>query len=83
MVIDFLERVYLACFPLLQVFTTVFPLLTKRSAPVGTTTDHSGGMDKGTSALEFLPLMVTSVYCAVGLVWAFVRLSVIYLVRQD
>ena len=29
--------------------------------------------------LEFLPLMLTSVYCAVGLVWAFLRLSFIYL----
>jgi len=28
---------------------------------------------------EFLPLLLTSVYCAVGLVWAFIRLSVIYL----
>ena len=83
MVIDFLERAYLACFPLLQVFITVFPLLTKRSAPVDATADHSDGAETGASALEFLPLMVTSVYCAVGLVWAFVRLSVIYLARQD
>ncbi|KAF9516877.1 glycosyltransferase family 57 protein [Hydnum rufescens UP504] len=29
--------------------------------------------------MEFLPLMVTSVYCAVGLVWAFLRLSYLYL----
>ena len=31
------------------------------------------------SALEFLPLMATSVYCAAGLAWAFLRLSIIYL----
>jgi len=31
------------------------------------------------SQMEFLPLMLTSVYCAVGLVWAFIRLGVLYL----
>lgn len=31
------------------------------------------------SAMEFLPLMVTSIYCAVGLVWSFLRLGFIYL----
>jgi len=30
---------------------------------------------------EFLPLMLTSVYCAVGTCWAFLRLSVLY-IRQ-
>ncbi|KAH7887844.1 glycosyltransferase family 57 protein, partial [Phlebopus sp. FC_14] len=29
--------------------------------------------------VEFLPLLMTSVYCATGLMWAFMRLSVIYL----
>ena len=81
--IDFLERLYLACFPLLQIFVMVFPLLTKRSLSVNDTSAHADGTESGTSSLEFLPLMATSVYCAVGLVWAFVRLSVIYLARQD
>lgn len=31
------------------------------------------------SAMEFLPLMATSIYCAVGLVWSFLRLGFIYL----
>jgi len=31
------------------------------------------------SQLDFLPLMMTSVYCALGLVWAFIRLGTIYL----
>ena len=82
-VIDVLERLYLACFPLLQIFVTLFPLLTKKSTPFEATSDHSDAVDVGASAFEFLPLMVTSVYCAVGLVWAFIRLSVIYLARQD
>lgn len=29
--------------------------------------------------MEFLPLMLTSVYCAVGMVWGFVRLLFVYL----
>ncbi|KAI6047285.1 glycosyltransferase family 57 protein [Pisolithus marmoratus] len=28
--------------------------------------------------IQFLPLMTTSVYCAIGLVWAFTRLSLLY-----
>lgn len=33
----------------------------------------------GESGNEFLPLLLTSVYCAVGLAWAFVRLSLLYI----
>lgn len=33
----------------------------------------------GNHQVEFLPLMLTSVYCALGLVWAFIRLGTIYL----
>lgn len=69
MIIDGLEKLYLAGFPLLQLFATVFPVLT-------------GGRGDTSSALEFLPLMLTSVYCAIGLVWAFLRLSVIYIRQQ-
>ncbi|KAI0729352.1 glycosyltransferase family 57 protein [Fomitopsis betulina] len=68
-IIDGLEKLYLAGFPLLQLFATVFPVLT-------------GGRGDTSSALEFLPLMLTSVYCAIGLVWAFLRLSVIYIRQQ-
>ncbi|SGY20657.1 BQ5605_C016g08115 [Microbotryum silenes-dioicae] len=31
------------------------------------------------STMEFLPLMLTSLYCSVGIIWAWLRLSVIYL----
>lgn len=34
-------------------------------------------------AMEFLPLMATSVYCAVGLVWSFMRLGFIYLNEES
>ncbi|KAJ7937161.1 glucosyltransferase [Mycena leptocephala] len=33
----------------------------------------------GVAAMEFLPLMLTSVYCAIGLVWGFCRLMFVYL----
>ncbi len=75
--IDVLERLYIAGFPLLQLFVTLFPLVTKKRTPSEAAASENG------SALEFLPLMLTSVYCAVGLVWAFARLSVIYLTRKD
>jgi len=88
-IIDSLEKLYLAGFPLLQLFVTLFPVLTSRrsgaSPTPGADAEVQGEVVKGDKAepgaspLEFLPLMLTSVYCAVGLVWAFLRLSVIYL----
>lgn len=74
-ILDTLERLYIAGFALLQVFVTLFPLFSRSR------TSHEASQDttETSSALEFLPLMLTSVYCAVGLVWAFVRLSVTYL----
>jgi alpha-1,3-glucosyltransferase len=36
----------------------------------------------GVAAMEFLPLMLTSVYCAVGLVWGFCRLMFVYLKEE-
>lgn len=82
--IDVLERLYVAGFPLLQLFVTLFPLVTKKCASGEAAASEKGtGVGENGSALEFLPLMLTSVYCAVGLVWAFARLSVIYLTRND
>ncbi|OSD04349.1 glycosyltransferase family 57 protein [Trametes coccinea BRFM310] len=87
-IVDILERLYLAGFPLLQLFVTLFPLVAgRRSTAQESASDNASqsenGVSASVSAMEFLPLMLTSVYCAVGLVWAFVRLSVIYLVRKD
>ena len=59
-VVDALERLYLAGFIPLHLIVTVLPYV------LG-------------SSKEFLPLLLTGIYCAVGLVWAFIRLSVIYL----
>ena len=38
--------------------------------------------ETGSSTMEFLPLMLVSVYCAVGVVWAWLRASAIYLARE-
>lgn len=88
---DLLERVYLAGFPLLLAFSTLFPLLARRAS----TTDRlaegcamaegancpNGTTDSGT--MEFLPLMLTSVYCSIGLIWGFLRLGFIYLREES
>ncbi|KAG9036515.1 glycosyl transferase, partial [Tulasnella sp. UAMH 9824] len=64
-VIDILEKAYLAGFIPLQLFVTTFPIFSGRNSKTSPDdTGSKGGMD-------FLPLMLTSVYCAVGLVWAF------------
>ncbi|OCH90715.1 glucosyltransferase [Obba rivulosa] len=82
-IIDSLEKLYLAGFPLLHLFVTVFPLVTRPqllSSSIGSCA-ATDGVPSGAGALEFLPLMLTSIYCAVGLVWAFIRLSALY-IRQ-
>ncbi|KAH7920801.1 glucosyltransferase [Leucogyrophana mollusca] len=85
-ILETLENIYLLGFAALQAFVTLFPLLvrSRSGSTVCTPGDVSCSEDAaaGLSALEFLPLLLTSVYCAVGLVWAFIRLSVIYLKHQ-
>lgn len=78
-IIDVLERAYLYGFVLLQLFVTLFPLVVSSKKSTPCTGDHCADPESEGSAMEFLPLMLTSVYCAVGLVWAFLRLSVLYL----
>ncbi|KAF8493521.1 glycosyltransferase family 57 protein [Gautieria morchelliformis] len=58
-VLDRLEKIYIAGFGVLQI--TVWLI------------DASGK-----ASLAFLPLLVTSVYCSLGLSWGFVRLSYLY-----
>ncbi|KDR83864.1 hypothetical protein GALMADRAFT_236321 [Galerina marginata CBS 339.88] len=89
-IMDTLEKVYLAGFPFLLVFVSVFPLSRKVSTPAANCVATDGfscpesQLDMGTTAsvLEFLPLMITSIYCAVGLVWSFMRLGFIYLQEE-
>lgn len=95
--LDQLEKLYLAGFVFLQLFVTIFPLLTPRASEArvelvtGTCipADNftcpeveplpASPSSSGVGAMEFLPLMLTSVYCAIGLTWAFLRLSFLYL----
>lgn len=57
--IIWLETIYLSAFPALQLGTSLVPLLIAR--------------DKR-EKWEFLPLMVTSVWCSLGLMWSWARL---------
>jgi len=61
------EWLYLAGIPLVKVMTWVLPLVLRGSqGPV----------------YEFLPLMLTSTYCALGMCWAFLRLFFLYILSQ-
>jgi alpha-1,3-glucosyltransferase len=92
-IIDILEKIYLAGFPLLQLFVTLFPVIVHRQpASPGITMDvciasdgfscpesePGASSELGNKTMEFLPLMLTSTYCAIGLVWAFLRLLFVY-----
>ncbi|KAG8887058.1 glycosyl transferase, partial [Tulasnella sp. 403] len=74
-IIDILEKAYLAGFIPLQVFVSLFPVLT--GASLKASPDEVDAAAAG--RMEFLPLMLTSIYCAVGLVWAFIRLGTVYI----
>ena len=79
-ILDYLERLYLAGFVLLQIFVSVFPFVVEKLSK-GSEAQQSGDdpAASGADTMEFLPLMLTSIYCAIGLTWAFLRLSYIYL----
>ncbi|RDB22878.1 Dolichyl pyrophosphate Glc1Man9GlcNAc2 alpha-1,3-glucosyltransferase [Hypsizygus marmoreus] len=91
-ILDGLEKIYLAGFPFLLAFISIFPAIVERQR-VGQASicppslEFSCAEPNNTlpaegsrlAMLEFLPLMLTSVYCAVGLVWGFLRLMFIYL----
>ncbi|KAJ6515980.1 glycosyltransferase family 57 protein [Mycena sanguinolenta] len=94
-IIDTLEKIYLAGFPLIQLFVTLFPVYVARrqktaAEPLSTcistddfTCPEPDPAVGGLAAMEFLPLMLTSVYCAIGMVWGFCRLMFIYLNEES
>jgi alpha-1,3-glucosyltransferase len=59
-IIHHLETLYLAGFPLLQLTTSIILPLSVTEAT--------------RAKWEFLPLMGTSVYCSLGLIWSWARL---------
>ncbi|KAK1236728.1 glycosyl transferase [Marasmius sp. AFHP31] len=67
-VLDIVEKIYLFGFIPLKVFVALFPQAVSW---------WRGGA--ASSDMEFLPLMVTSVYCAIGIVWAYIRLIYVYM----
>ncbi|KAI0082582.1 glucosyltransferase [Panus rudis PR-1116 ss-1] len=94
-ILDVTEKAYMGGFALLQVFVSLFPLFTASCSSSGSSTRNvtscagnfckagSSISEQAASGMEFLPLMLTSVYCAIGLVWAFIRLSMIYLRQSE
>jgi len=93
-IMDLLEKVYLAGFPFLLLFVSILPYLQTQSESAVNVCISSdsfvcpdptlNSMKSGpkSSVLEFLPLMATSIYCALGLVWSFMRLGFIYLYEE-
>jgi alpha-1,3-glucosyltransferase len=82
LIVGSLENLYIGCFPLLQVFVSVLHpyFFSPASAPSGDpVADQAQDLEIAKPALEFLPLMATSVYCAVGLIWSWLRLSYLYI----
>ncbi|KAK7470760.1 glycosyl transferase [Stygiomarasmius scandens] len=87
-ILDTVEKAYLGGFVFLQAFIMLFPALSARSKHVVEAftcipSDEvicPDALDSPANGdMAFLPLMATSVYCAVGLVWGFIRLMFVYL----
>lgn len=85
--VDFAEKAYISGFVVLQAFVTLYPILVTKATMITPEQEVMVGSGDvkidvvagAASQMEFLPLMLTSVYCAVGLVWAFLRLGYLYI----
>jgi alpha-1,3-glucosyltransferase len=74
-VLDLIEKLYLCGFLPLQLFVTFWPTFVERFNGGCIEEDCHGQENR----LEFLPLMATSLYCAVGIIWAYCRLLFLYI----
>ncbi|KAF4574861.1 glycosyl transferase [Pleurotus pulmonarius] len=91
--IDTFEKLYLLGFPLLLAFVSLFPLVVQQRStssactpsqnPAECQEPNSSVHASRLEQMEFLPLMLTSVYCALGLVWGFCRLTFIYMKNES
>ncbi|KAH9062145.1 glycosyltransferase family 57 protein [Lactarius vividus] len=68
-IIGLLETTYLWGFLFLEIVVTLCPILAKV-------------VTQNPERWEFLPLMLTSLYCAVGLIWGYARLSFLYITSK-
>ncbi|KAJ1308720.1 hypothetical protein OPQ81_004411 [Rhizoctonia solani] len=82
--IDRLELLYLAGLPVLQVVVMLlgaWPTIKgvrTISFPTNSTMSEVNTEPEVESGMEFLPLLLTSVYCAIGLGWSFMRMGYLY-----
>ncbi|KAH9813337.1 family 57 glycosyltransferase [Melampsora americana] len=61
-----IENTYICGFVLVQAYVSIF---------------HQFLFGKGHgSSMDFLPLMITSIYCGIGIIWAYVRMSYLYFI---
>jgi alpha-1,3-glucosyltransferase len=85
-VLDYAEKIYLWGFVALESFVLLSAAITQRQARgvCGDKVEDASGCESSgrLTNYEFLPLMVTSVYCGIGLCWSFVRLSFLYLTQK-
>ncbi|KAI9466819.1 glycosyltransferase family 57 protein [Lactarius psammicola] len=68
-IVGLLETAYLWGFLFLEIVVTFCPMLTKV-------------VTQNPERWEFLPLMLISLYCAIGLMWAYARLSFLYITSK-
>ena len=76
------ESLYLIGLPCLQLFVSlVHPWLSRTSIPDAATNlvYLEGETASSNGTMDFLPLMATSVYCSIGIIWAWLRLSYVYM----
>ncbi|GAA5925957.1 dolichyl-P-Glc:Glc1Man(9)GlcNAc(2)-PP-dolichol alpha-1,3-glucosyltransferase [Sporobolomyces koalae] len=91
MVVNKLETIYLFGFVVLQIYVSIlhdslFPRLTTISCDQTESlelcsSEHRQSSSIDSASFEFLPLMITSVYCAMGIGWSWIRLSWGFLVQ--